>query len=100
VQNAEALGRGVYRSLASNLASGAQRVVVRGRWRWPDAFPRLPLDSRKRISGEVAVQFPDKEEMNLDQHCCPDHHLSQQFEALAVHFWEQLTSLSLLIFTS
>jgi hypothetical protein len=100
VQDTEALWRGLHRSLARDLASRAQRVVVRGCLRRPDAFPRLPLDSIKRISGEVAVQFPDKKEMNLDQHCCPDHHFAQQFESLAVHLWEQLTSLSLLIFTS
>jgi hypothetical protein len=90
----------VYRSLASNLTSGAQRVAVWGCLRWPDDFPRLPLDSIKRISGEVAVKFPDKKEMNLDQHCCPDHHFAQQFESLAVHLWEQLTSSCLVVFTT
>jgi hypothetical protein len=99
-QDAEVLRRGVYGPLASNLASGAQRIIVRGSLRWPHPFPRLPLDSRKRISGDVAVEFPDKEEMNLDQHCCPDHHFSQQFKALAVHLWKQLTLSCLLVFTT
>jgi hypothetical protein len=61
VQDAGALWRGVHRSLASNLASGAQRVAVRGCLRWPNAFAYLPLDSGKRISNDVAVEFPDKE---------------------------------------
>jgi hypothetical protein len=61
VQDAEALRRRVYRSLADNLASRAQRVVVWGCWRWPNGFACRPLDTRKRISDEVAVEFADKE---------------------------------------
>jgi hypothetical protein len=37
------------------------------------------LHSGKRISKDVMVKFRDKEEMNLNQHGCPDHRLSQQF---------------------
>jgi hypothetical protein len=55
------------------------------------------LDSRKRVGDDVAVEFRDKEEMNLEQHCCPDHHFSQQFKPFAVHLWEQLTWPCLLI---
>jgi hypothetical protein len=61
------------------LASCAQSVVVWGCFRWPNAFAHRALDSGKGISKDVTVEFPDKEEMNLDQYGCPDHQLSQQF---------------------
>jgi len=77
VQDAETLWRGMYRSLASNLASWAQRVIIGGCFRWPNAFAHLALNSRQRISDAVAVEFSDKEQMNLDQHCRPDHRLTQ-----------------------
>jgi hypothetical protein len=53
--------------------------------RWPNTFACLPLDSRKRVGDDVAVEFRDKEEMNLEQHRCPNHRFSQQFKPLAVH---------------
>jgi hypothetical protein len=61
VQDAGALRRRLYRSLARNLASCAQRVVVGGCWRWPHTFARLPLDTKRQIRNEVAVEFRDKE---------------------------------------
>jgi hypothetical protein len=90
----------VYRSLASNLASCAQRVVVWGCFRWPNAFARRALNSRQRISDVVAVEFPDKEEMNLDQYGCPDHQLSQQFKPFASHLRKKLASSRLFVLTS
>jgi hypothetical protein len=57
------------------------------------------LDSGKGISKDVMVKFPDNEEMNLDQHGCPDHQLSQQFKPFASHLRKELTSPCLFIFT-
>jgi len=58
------------------------------------------LDSGKGISKDVTVEFPDKEEMNLDQYGCPDHQLSQQFKPFAPHLRKKLTSSRLLVSTS
>jgi len=61
VQEAEALWRGMHRTLAGYLAGGAQRVAVRGGWRWPDRFGALALGSRKRIGDGVPMQFRNEE---------------------------------------
>jgi hypothetical protein len=98
VQDAKALRRGVYRPLASNLAGCAKRVIIGDCFRWPKAFARLALNSRRRIRDGVVVEFRDKEEMDLDQHGSPDHQLSQEFKPLASHLRKKLTSSRLFIF--
>jgi hypothetical protein len=90
----------VQRSLASNLASCAQGVVVWGCFRRPSTFAHRALDCGKGISKDVTVELPDKEEMNLDQYGRPDHQLPQQFKPFAPHLRKQLTSSRFFVLTS
>ena len=75
--DAEALGRGLYRSLATDLASCTQRTVFWSCLRLPNDFVGRALDSRKRVGGEMAVEFANKKQVDLDQHGCPDRQVSE-----------------------